>query len=77
MLNDYNILTQIRPKSLRPEFPYAESVLKTMKQIELVYQKLTPTTAAYVRGDQPESGKTQKWKTKLGGGARPITVITG
>jgi hypothetical protein len=53
-----------------------EVVARTMKQIELVYQNLTPDVSAFVRSDNnSKNGKTDMWKKKKGGGGHPITIV--
>lgn len=80
-LNHYNELLKVKPRLLQSKYPFSamdeEDVEKTMKQIELVYQNLTPTISAFVRSDNDsKSGKTNKWKKKRGGGSNSILIFT-
>ena len=80
-LDHYNELLKIKPQRLQSKYPFStmdeEEVIKTMKQIELVYQNITPEVSAFVRGDDgSKSGKTDRWKKKKGGGSDPILIFT-
>lgn len=79
-LHHYNEMLKVKPKVLQSKYPFSamdeETVARTMKQIELVYQNLTPAVSAFVRRDTgSKSGKTNKWKKKRGGGGHPITIV--
>lgn len=79
-LQHYNEMLKVKPKMLRSKYPFSamdeEAVTRTMKQIELVYQNLTPDVSAFVRSDNnSKSGKTDSWKKKKGGGAHSITIV--
>lgn len=70
-LKDYDILCQVKPKSLITKYPYTplsnEQILKTLNRIELVYQHLSPVLV-------------KKSKNKSGGGkavTNKIIVFTG
>lgn len=78
-LYQYYEILKIKPKELQTKYPFSamddEDVAKTLKRIELVYQNLTPGVSAFILDDESKSGKTKKWKTKMGGGS-PITIFT-
>lgn len=79
-LKHYTEILKVKPKILQSKYPFSmmdeEDVVRTMKQIELVYQNLTPDVSAFVRMDNNNSrGKTNKWK-KRGGGVHSITIFT-
>lgn len=78
-LYQYNEILKIKTKELQTKYPFSamddEDVAKTLKSIELVYQNLTPEVSAFIRDDKSKSGKTKKWKKKMGGGS-PITIFT-
>ena len=81
ILKYYNEMLKVKPKNLKSKYPFSamdeEEVSKTLKQIELVYQNLTPTVSAFVRkDDKSKNGKTNTWKKKKGGGANPIIIFT-
>jgi hypothetical protein len=80
-LRYYNEMLKVKPKVLQSKYPFSamdeEDVTRTMKQIELVYQNLTPAVSAFVRRDNnSKSGKTNIWNKKRGGGGHPITIFT-
>ena len=80
-LKHYNELLKVKQPSLQSKYPFSitseEDVEKTLKQIELVYQNLTPDVPAFVRLDNnSKRGKTNKWKGKRGGGYNQITIFT-
>jgi hypothetical protein len=79
-LQHYNEILKVKPKALQSKYPFSamdeEDVTRTMKQIELVYQNLTPVVSAFVRKDNnSKSSKTDTWKKKKGGGGHPITIV--
>jgi hypothetical protein len=79
-LQHYNEMLKVKPMVLQSKYPFSamdeEVVTRTMKQIELVYQNLTPDVSAFVRSDNnSKSGKTDMWKKKIGGGGHPITIV--
>jgi hypothetical protein len=80
-LKHYNQMLKVKPNVLQSKYPFSamdeEGVVKTLKQIELVYQNLTDGVSAYVRKDNDnKSNKTSRWKNKRGGGSGVITVFT-
>jgi hypothetical protein len=76
-LEHYNELLKVKPRSLQSKYPFSamdeEDVTRTLKQIELVYQNLTPELSAFVRKDD-SNGKPGK--QKKGGDVYNITVFT-
>jgi hypothetical protein len=67
-LNYYEDLKRVKPVYLQTKYPFSsmddEEVIHTLKQIELVYQNLTPDVDGYVR-----KGTVSR---KTGGGSKVI-----
>ncbi len=74
ILRNYTDLLRVKPPYLKSHYPYStmdeETVAKTLKQIELVYQNLSPDVIVYVPKTDVDRGK------KKGGGMHPITIFT-
>jgi hypothetical protein len=73
-LDQYNELLKVKPMELQSKYPFSamneEEVVRTLKQIELVYQNLTPTVSAFVLKDKKNDEK------KIGGSINTITIFT-
>lgn len=77
VLRNYNSLLKVKPPILSPKYPYSsmdkETVSKTVKQIELVYQNLVQEVPVFVQHGKKR--EKNRWYKK-GGGSHLITVFT-
>ena len=76
VLEQYESLLKIKPKELQTNYPFStmseEKVTETMKQIELVYQHLSPDNSRHILQN---SKKKKKHKFKKGGFSRSQILV--